>query len=94
MTTSHKMAVVAAGGVEGAPPQQNPTQKPPCRFQNHTKKDERRCFLQTISSDIILTPYESRDSLYCSQAKHTTHCLTVMKDTLYALRSETVISKF
>lgn len=24
-------------------------------------KDERRCFLQTISSDIILTPYESRD---------------------------------
>ena len=31
---------------------------------------------------------------YCAQVKHTSHCLTVMKDTLYALRSETVISKF
>ena len=32
--------------------------------------------------------------VYCSQSKHRSHCLTVRKDTLYALRSETVISKF
>ena len=32
--------------------------------------------------------------VYCSQSKHRSHCLTVRKDTLYALSSETVISKF